>query len=411
MVKQLQKQKVISSDNEEPSFPPSSQRQASNSIIDSPSTSTKASFLQAHAESNKGLKGKSRSSSYKHTFKKEGDPLEKGHHGHPKTLDFHIAWIIFLPYGVDMPSLNEDLDLSEPTLANLFPVICQSIALTSAQLSRLEAAGLAHSNFHLYFQFNWEWTWPQVDSMLHSEFLQLFEVLDTHPKVANPNYNTSGMVGRQYKYLPPYLLCLCSHKEIVVAGGAEFPDGEVLFQKVKAGKWPSRDESEIILVTHNEIPLKLITQWIKKQHLKGKGKHKAETDSSAEETESQLWPKSDNGDNTDEQILSPISYCLKRHPIHVRSEALNTDSEQAGPLHAGPTLASMNAGPETINLTDGEMDTTPVNDKVSPVLPDVPPTTPPLTPIQTTNQPAPSSSFTIDTSLMNPWKGNHTFQF
>ncbi|KAI5984835.1 hypothetical protein EDD15DRAFT_2374738 [Pisolithus albus] len=434
MVKRLRKRKVISSsDNEEPSFPPPSQRQASNSIIDSvlrtmfsqqsstsnypypptstqPSTSTKASFLHAHAKSNKGLKGKSRLSSYKHTtLKKEGDPLEKGHRGRPKTLDFHIARIIFLPYGVDMPSLDEDSDLSEPTLANLFPVIRQSIALTSAQLSRLEAAGLARSNFRSYFQFNWEWTWPQVDSMLHGEFSQLFEVLDTHPKVANPNYNTSGMVGRQYKYLPPYLLCLRSHKEIVVAGGAEFPDGEVLFQKVKAGKRPSRDESEIILVTRNEIPLKLIAQWIKKQHLKGKGKHKAEAHSSAEETESQLWPKSDNGSDTDEQILSPISHCLKKHRIH---EALDTDSEQAGPLHAGPsTLASTSAGPETIDLTDGAMDTTPVNDEVSPVLPDAPPTTPPLTPIQATSQPAPSSSFTIDTTLTNPWKGNRTFLF
>lgn len=62
----------------------------------------------------------------------------------------------------------------------------------------------------------------------------------------NVSYNTSGMVGRQYKYLPPYLLCLRSHKEVVVAGGVEFPDGEVLFQKLKAGKRPSRDESEII---------------------------------------------------------------------------------------------------------------------------------------------------------------------
>ncbi|KAI6009920.1 hypothetical protein PISMIDRAFT_24606 [Pisolithus microcarpus 441] len=97
-----------------------------------------------------------------------------------------------------------------------------------------------------------------------------------------------------------------------------------------------------------------------------------------------------------------------RHHIH---EALDTDSEQAGPSHAGPTLASMNAGPETIDLTDGAMDTTPVNDEVSPVLPDALPTTPPLTPTQTMSQPAPSSSFTIDTSLMNPWKGNHTFQF
>ncbi|KAI5996698.1 hypothetical protein EDD15DRAFT_2194890 [Pisolithus albus] len=405
MVKRLRKRKVISSsDNEEPSFPPPSQRQASNSIVDSvlrtmfsqqsstsnypypptstqPSTSTKASFLHAHAESNKGLKGKSRLSSYKHTtLKKEGDPLEKARSlwsskdsGLPHSLDHFPA--IWSGHGSYLqPSLDEDSDLT----------------LTSAQLSRLEAAGLARSNFPSYFQFNREWTWPQVDSMLHGEFSQLFEVLDTHPKittasqVANPNYNTSGMVGRQYKYLPPYLLCLRSHKEIVVAGGAEFPDGEVLFQKVKAGKRPSRDKSEIILVDQEAAPQR-------------KGKHKAEAHSSAEETECQLWPKSDNGSDTDEQILSPISHCLKKRHIH---EALDTDSEQAGPS----TLASTSAGPETIDLTDGAMDTTPVNDKVSPVLPDAPPTTPPLTPIQATSQPAPSSSFTIDTTLTNPWK-------
>ncbi|KAI5986468.1 hypothetical protein EDD15DRAFT_2200068 [Pisolithus albus] len=268
----------------------------------------------------KGLKGKSRLSSYKHTLKKEGDSLEKGHHGCPKTLDSHIAWIIFLPYGVDMPGLNEDLDLSDPTLANFFPVIHQSIALMSAQLSRLEAA----------------------DSMLHGEFSQLFEVLDTHPKVANPNYNTSGMVGRQYKYLPAYLLCLCSHKEIIVAGGTEFPDGEVLFQKVKAGKQPSRDKSEIILDLES---------------------HKSVTAS--------------NGI----AFMRPLTLTVSKLA-----------------WHTGPsTLASMNAGPETIALTDGAMDTTPVNGKVSP-------TTPPLTPIQAMSQPAPSSSFTIDTTLMNPWK-------
>lgn len=97
MVKQLRKRKVISSDDEsESSFPQPSQKPASNSIVDSvlrsmfsqppstsnysylptktqPSTSAKASIHQAHAEANKGLKRKSRSTSYRQTFRKEGE--------------------------------------------------------------------------------------------------------------------------------------------------------------------------------------------------------------------------------------------------------------------------------------------------------------------------------------------------
>ncbi|KAI5999427.1 hypothetical protein F5J12DRAFT_895258 [Pisolithus orientalis] len=362
---------------------------------------TKASIHQAHAKANKGLKGKSRSTSYRQTFRKEGE-TEKGLCGHPRTLDFLIACIVFLPYGVDMPSLEEDLDVNEPTLANLFPVIQQLTVLTSAQLSRLEAAGLAHSNFCSYFTFNQEWSWTQVDNMLCGEFPHLFEVLDTQPKVFNVSYNMSGMVGRQYKYLPPYLLHLHSHKEAVVTGGVEFPDGEVLFQKLKAGKQPSRDESEIIFVTHNEIPFKLIIQWVKKQHPKGKGKYKAETDLGAEDSKSQLWTKSDSGDNADDPILSPISHGIKRHCIDVH----DLDSEKAGPSHASP---SMSTTPDTIDLTDGPMDVTAPSDEL-PLLP-APPLTLPLTPIQTHTQLAPSSSFMIDTSLKNPWKGIHTFQF
>ncbi|KAI6046306.1 hypothetical protein EDC04DRAFT_2887995 [Pisolithus marmoratus] len=351
-----------------------------------PSTSAKTSFHQAHAESNKGLKGKLKSGSYKHSFKREGQS-EKGLRGRPKTLDFQVAHIIFLPYGVHMPSPDIDSDST----------------LTSAQLSRLEAAGLARSNFCSYFDFNWEWTWPQVDDMLHGEFPQLFEVLNTQTKVANANYNMRGMVGRQYKSLPPYLLCLCSHREIVVAGGVEFPNGELLFQKVRAGKRPSRDESEIIFVTHDEIPLKLIAQWIKKQNLKGKGKHRAETDSSAEDTESQpVWPKSDSGDNVDDPILSPISHSLKRRHI----DAHDSDTEQAGPSHTGLLQH------ETIDLTGGLMDdVTSDGAEDSSLLPDAQALTLPSTPTQTMTLPAPSSSFTIDTSLANPWKGNCTFQF
>lgn len=60
-------------------------------------------------------------------------------------------------------------------------------ALTSAQPSRLEAAGLAHSNFREYFKFSREWTWPQVDEMLQGEFPQLFDVLDIQSKVRVSN--------------------------------------------------------------------------------------------------------------------------------------------------------------------------------------------------------------------------------
>ncbi|KAI6150384.1 hypothetical protein BKA82DRAFT_4013198 [Pisolithus tinctorius] len=189
-----------------------------------------ASIHQAHAEANKGLKGKSRSTSYRQTFRKEGE-TEKGLHGHPRALDFLIAHIVFLPYGVDMPSLDEDSDA----------------------------------------------------------------ILDTQLKGFN-----------------------------------------------------------------------LIIQWVKKQLPKGKGKHKAETDSSAED-------------------------------IH------DLDPEEAGPSHAGPSTSMT---PDTIDLTNGPMDVTAPSDEL-PLLP-APPLTLPLTPIQTHTQLAPSSSFTIDTSLTNPWKVHTT---
>ncbi|KAI5993403.1 hypothetical protein EDC04DRAFT_2910770 [Pisolithus marmoratus] len=118
--------------------------------------------------------------------------------------------------------------------------------------------------------------------MLHSQFPQLIEVLDIQTKVANVNYNTRGMVGRQYKSLPPYLLCLLSHRDIVVAGGVELPDGELLFQK----------------------------------HSKGKGKHRAETDSSAEDTESQLWPKSDSHDDVNDPITEPNKSLFPQKALH-----------------------------------------------------------------------------------------------
>lgn len=63
-------------------------------------------------------------------------------------------------------------------------------------------------------------------------------------KVINTAYSDSQ--DPHYKYLPPYLLCIRSYKEITIVGGVDFPIGEIIYEKVKAGKRPSRDEAELI---------------------------------------------------------------------------------------------------------------------------------------------------------------------
>ena len=66
-------------------------------------------------------------------------------------------------------------------------------------------------------------------------------------KIINRNYDSSQ--DSCYKYLPPYLLCIRSHKKIAVVSGVDFPTGETVFEKVKAGKRPARDEAELIFST------------------------------------------------------------------------------------------------------------------------------------------------------------------
>ena len=46
------------------------------------------------------------------------------------------------------------MDTGKPSLKHLFPVPYRSKGPTNAELSRLEAINLAHSNFHNYFEFD-----------------------------------------------------------------------------------------------------------------------------------------------------------------------------------------------------------------------------------------------------------------
>ena len=187
------------------------------------------------------------------------------------------------------------MDISEPSLKHLFPIPCHSKGLTSAELSRLEAVSLARSDFHNYFEFDRDWDflcWMQNSTLfprLFSYFdrcpkvcahlLAFFLLLLIYDKVINKDYESSQ--DSHFKYLPPYLLCLRSHKEIAVVSGINFPTGEATFEKVKAGKRPARDEAELIfgmvlhplassvliytmvciLVTRDVIPHRVVEEW------------------------------------------------------------------------------------------------------------------------------------------------------
>ncbi|KAI6000149.1 hypothetical protein F5J12DRAFT_784462 [Pisolithus orientalis] len=45
-----------------------------------------------------------------------------------------------------------------------------------------------------------------------------------------------------YKSLPPYHLCVKSHSEVAITSGADFPTGEIIYEKVKAGKLAESDD-------------------------------------------------------------------------------------------------------------------------------------------------------------------------
>ena len=60
------------------------------------------------------------------------------------------------------------MDTDEPSLEHLFPVLHRSKSLTNAELSRLEAINLAHSDFHNYFEFNRDWDFLKwIQSFTH----------------------------------------------------------------------------------------------------------------------------------------------------------------------------------------------------------------------------------------------------
>jgi len=76
------------------------------------------------------------------------------------------------------------MDTDEPSLEHLFPVLHRSKSLTNAELSRLKAINLAHSDFRNYFEFDRDWDFPKVDSKLRSLFTGLFSYFDNDcPKV------------------------------------------------------------------------------------------------------------------------------------------------------------------------------------------------------------------------------------
>lgn len=79
------------------------------------------------------------------------------------------------------------MDTGEPSLEHLFPVPCCSKGLTNAEISRLEAINLAHSDFHNYFEFDRDFS--KVDSKLCPLFTGLFSYFNNDcPKVCS--YNT-----------------------------------------------------------------------------------------------------------------------------------------------------------------------------------------------------------------------------
>ncbi|KAI6151524.1 hypothetical protein BKA82DRAFT_4100226 [Pisolithus tinctorius] len=202
------------------------------------------SYRQADLESNRGLKGKSRA------------VKPTSEHENP---EFFISRIIFLPHGTAEPEdsghMEDSGSTSGPLLAHLFPVIRCSRAPSATDLTRLEALGLAHANFRDYFQFNRDWSFSQVDSYLHSLFPTLFAYLDSQPR-ATAVYRPPAT-----DTFPPYHLCVKSRKEVAIASGADFPDGELIYAKVRARSDPPMRDSELFLVTRHKIPYTVLEQW------------------------------------------------------------------------------------------------------------------------------------------------------
>ncbi|KAI5982900.1 hypothetical protein EDC04DRAFT_2616343 [Pisolithus marmoratus] len=251
------------------------------------------------------------------------------------------------------------MDDSGPSLAYLFPVIRCPKAPSTADISRLEALGLACANFHDYFQFNHDWDFPQLDGVLRSLFPTLFEYLDTQEKATNYSYSSSKQ-DACYKYLPPYHLCVKSCRDVAIASGVDFLTGEVIY-----------------------------TKWKSCTATKGAGKRKAVYIS--------------DSDTDDSEFDAPVS--APRHP----SKRLRiTDGADAIPVTPPMSLSIIDLSGDTVmGATAG---TPPLAE--SPVT--IPAPTAPLTPAPGSPVQPPGNStgsFVIDGSIADPWRANRTFHF
>ncbi|KAF8833898.1 hypothetical protein BDN67DRAFT_985722 [Paxillus ammoniavirescens] len=294
-----------------------------------------------------GFKSKLRSS---RSVSKQGmiDALDKGGRGQPKNLSFFISRAIFLHNGIE------------------------------------------EAYFRDYFEFNRDWDFFRLDAELHTLFPCLFAYLDSCSKMLNQGYDSSQ--DARYKYLPPYLLCIRSQKKITIASSISFPTGEIVFEKVKAGKRPSWDESDVIFGKSFVSPAIIVEQWAQSA---SKGKRKAAEPSSEPKSKVTIDSDLDVASNFASRIASSGSdneYEFSR----IESDVMESEPE-----------------PPTIDLT--EIDDYPNLNAGSDIhmasSPEPPAATAPSTPAMLPLRPPLSGSFAVGESLNNPWKPNHTFNF
>ncbi|KIO03456.1 hypothetical protein M404DRAFT_620851 [Pisolithus tinctorius Marx 270] len=326
----------------------------------------------------------------------QNDPTGKkqDRHRKPRSLSFSVPRIVFLPYGTVEPEDNDSMDDAGPSLAHLFPVIRCSKAPSTAEFSRLEALGLARANFHKYFHFHCDWDFPQLDEELHSLFPQLFAYLDSQPKAINHRYDSSKQ-DPCYKYLPPYHLCVKSRSEVAIASGADFPTGEIIYKKVKAGKRPSHDDSEILFITHNRIPNSVLEQW-KYPMIKATGKRKAAYLSDSD-TNQKFASRLAGSDDEFDAPVSPSKHRPKR--LQVMRFTDSSDDMLTTPAMT-PIMIDL-SGPDT-EMGESAGTSAPA---------ELPPPTAPSTPVMSPARALQNNSFVIDDTITDPWKVNRTFHF
>ncbi|KIM68538.1 hypothetical protein SCLCIDRAFT_7201 [Scleroderma citrinum Foug A] len=254
--------------------------------------------------------------------------------------------------------------------------------LTNAEISRLEAINLAHSDFHNYFEFDRDFS--KVDSKLCSLFTGLFSYFNNDcPKIINPTY--CSFQDPCYQYFPLYLLCIQSQKEIAVVGGVDYLTGEIVFEKVRAGKRPSQDKAELIF---NKIPHKVMEKWTHTAS-KGKGKRvELPSDSDIDDFESR---KANSDSDAEFQTFISENHPKQLHTATKTSSVSITSEPAASSAMIDLTEDHSSSGADVFMALSPESNM---------------PVTTPSTPTSTQAIPLPlvSGSFTIDKSLSNPWK-------